>query len=234
MIDLYFYPSPNTWKASIMLEECGLAYCVIPIDITKDEQFASDFLAISPNNRVPAIVDHGAPGGPQSVFETGAILLYLAEKSGRFLAASGPDRVAAVEWLMWQVGGLGPMAGQAHHFLRYKAEGNDYAVERYTKEATRLYRVLDRRLGGRTWIAGDYSIADMACWGWVWFHRMHGQDLADYPNIRRWFFAMSERPAVQRGKRLCLDLIPEDFRTILEAPFYNAPVDYGAEGTQVR
>ena len=234
MIDLYFYPSPNTWKASIMLEECGFAYRVIPIDITRNEQFASDFLAISPNNRVPAIVDHDTPAGPQSVFETGAILFYLAEKSGRFLATSGPDRVAAVEWLMWQIGGLGPMAGQAHHFRRYNAEGNDYAVERYTREASRLYGVLDRRLAGRSWIAGDYSIADIACWGWVWFHRMHGQDLADYPNIGRWFFAMSERPAVQRGRALRLDLVSEDFRTALAAPYYNATVDYGAEGTQVR
>ena len=234
MIDLYYFPSPNTWKASIMLEECGLPYQVKPIDITRDEQFAPEFLAISPNNRVPAIVDHDAPTGPQSVFESGAILLYLAEKTGRFLAPSGPDRVAALEWLMWQMGGLGPMAGQAHHFRRYASEGNDYAVERYTREAARLYHVLDRRLDGRDWIAGDYSIADIACWGWVWFHRMHGQDLADFPHVGRWFFAMSERPAVQRGKALRLDLVSDEFRALLEGPFFEADATAGAAGTRVR
>jgi GST-like protein len=233
MIDLYYFPSPNTWKASIMLEECGLSYHVVPVDITKDAQFAPDFLAISPNNRVPAIVDHDAPGGPQPVFETGAILIYLAERTGTLLAPAGPDRVAALEWLMWQIGGLGPMAGQAHHFRRYAAEGNHYAVERFTKEAARLYGVLDRRLDGRTWIAGDYSIADIACWGWVWFHRLHGQDLADFPHIKRWFFAMSERPAVQRGKALRLDLVSPDFRTALERPYYDAGTDYGAKVTRV-
>jgi len=234
MIDLYYFPSPNTWKASIMLEECGLPYQVIPIDITKDDQFAPEFLAISPNNRVPAIVDHDTQTGPQSVFESGAILLYLAEKTGRFLAPSGPDRVAALEWLMWQMGGLGPMAGQAHHFRRYASEGNDYAVERYTREAARLYHVLDRRLDGRDWIAGDYSIADIACWGWVWFHRMHGQDLADFPHVGRWFFAMSERPAVQRGKTLRLDMVSDEFRALLAGPCYDADVTAGAAGTRVR
>jgi len=234
MIDLYYYPSPNTWKASIMLEECGLPYRVVPIDITKDEQFTPEFLAISPNNRVPAIVDHDAPDGPQAVFETGAILIYLAEKTGRLLAPSGPARVAALEWLMWQVSALGPMAGQAHHFRRYAPEGNDYAAERYTREAARLYGVLDRRLAGRDWIADYYSIADIACWGWTWFHRLHGQDLGDFPNVERWFFAMSERPAVQRGKALRLDLVSEDFRAALERPFYDAGTHFGAKVTQVR
>ena len=235
MIDLYYFPSPNTWKASIMLEECGLPYRVVPVDITKDEQFAPDFLAISPNNRVPAIVDHDAPGGPQPVFESGAILLYLAEKTGRFLAPSGPERVAAIEWLMWQMGGLGPMAGQAHHFRRYAAEGNGYAVERYVKEAGRLYGVLDRRLAGRRWIAGeDYSIADIACWGWVWFHQMHGIALDDFAEVRRWFLAMSERPAVERGRKVALDVLPDEFRTAFNGPFYQADVNLAAEQTRVR
>ena len=234
MIDLYYFPSPNTWKASIMLEECGLPYRVMPIDITRDEQFAPEFLAISPNNRVPAIVDHDGADGPQSVFESGAILLYLAEKTGRFLAPSGPDRIAAFEWLMWQMGGLGPMAGQAHHFRRYAPEGNDYAVDRYTREVARLYGVLDRRLAGRAWIAGDYSIADIACWGWVWFHRMHGQDLANFPEVARWFFGMSERPAVQRGKKVGIELASESFRPALEGPFFDAPIDIGAQDTRVR
>jgi GST-like protein len=132
------------------------------------------------------------------------------------------------------MGGLGPMAGQAHHFRRYASEGNDYAVERYTREAARLYHVLDRRLDGRDWIAGDYSIADIACWGWVWFHRMHGQDLADFPHVGRWFFAMSERPAVQRGKALRLDLVSDEFRALLEGPFFEADATAGAAGTRVR
>ncbi len=151
------------------------------VDITRNEQFEPAFLRISPNNRVPAIVDHDAPEGSRSVFESGAILVYLAEKTGRFLPASGPQRTAALEWLFWQMGGLGPMAGQAHHFRRYAPEGNEYGKERYTKETARLYGVLDRRLAGREWIVDDYGIADMACWGWVWFHRMHGQKLDDFP-----------------------------------------------------
>lgn len=217
-----------------MLEECGLPYRLIPVDITKDQQFEPDFLAISPNNRVPAIVDHDTPSGTQSVFESGAILIYLAEKTGRLLAHDGPNRVATLEWLMWQMGGLGPMAGQTHHFRRYKAEGNDYAVERYTKETARLYGVLDRRLAGREWIADDYSIADIACWGWVWFHRMHGQNLADFPNVSRWFFAMGARPAVQRGKSIGLELVSPEFGEVLTHDFYDVPENFGAERTQVK
>jgi len=234
MIDLYYYPTPNTWKVSIMLEECELPYRVIPVDITRDEQFSPEFLEVSPNNRVPAIVDHDTGGAPQPVFESGAILLYLAEKTGRLLPPSGPGRIATIEWLMWQVSSLGPMAGQAHHFRRYRAIGNEYAIERYTREAARLYGVLDRRLASRDWIADEYSIADIASWGWVWFHRMHGQDLADFPHVGRWFFAMSERPAVQRGKALRLDLAAEGFRRALEAPFYVAAVDLAATETLVR
>lgn len=234
MIDFYTFPSPNTWKVAIMLEECGLPYRVVPVDITADAQFAPEFLRISPNNRVPAIVDHDAPGGAQPVFESGAILIYLAERTGRFLSTSGPARVAALEWLMWQVGGLGPIAGQAHHFRRYAPEGNDYAVQRFTAEATRLYGVLDRRLAGRAWIADDLSIADMACWGWVWFHRLHGQDLAEFPEVHRWFFAMAERPAVGRAQALGLDMVNPTFRSALEQPFYNADTRFGAKTTQVR
>jgi len=235
MIDLYYYPTPNTWKISIMLDELGLPYRVVPVNITTSEQFAPEFLAISPNNRVPAIVDNDAPSGPQSVFESGAILVYLAEKTGRFLAASGPARVAAMEWLFWQTSGLGPMAGQAHHFLRYSSEGNDYAADRYTKECTRLYGVLDRRLKSVRWLAGDeYSIADIACWGWVWYHKMHGQSLDYFPNVARWFFAMSERTAVSRARTVGLDNISEETRLLLSRPYYDAPIDFARSKTEVR
>jgi GST-like protein len=216
MIDLYYFPTPNTWKVAIMLEECGLPYKIVPVDILNGEQLKPDFLAISPNNRVPAIVDQ-ATG--QSVFESGAILLYLAEKTGQFLPPSGAPRIAALEWLFWQVGGLGPMAGQAHVFLRYHPE-NTFAAERYTQECARLYGVLERRLDGRDWLADEYSIADMACWGWVWFHAMHGQALATYPSVQRWFFAMAKRPAVQRAKAVGLEIAPEEFRKTLHAEFY--------------
>lgn len=235
MIDLYYFPSPNTWKVAIMLEECGLTYRTIDIDITEGQQAAPDFLAVSPNGRVPAIVDHDAEGGAQSVFESGAILVYLAEKTGRLLAPSGPARVEALEWLFWQMGGLGPMAGQAHHFRRYAPEGNDYAVDRYVKEAARLYGVLDRRLAGREWIAGDaYGIADMACWGWVWFHPMHGLSLGDYPNVARWFAGVSGRPAVGRARRVGLDSRSDEVRAMLQGPFYGAPIDFAVEQTHVR
>ena len=224
MIDFYLFPSPNAWKVSIMLEECMLSYQIKVVDITQNRQFDPEFLKVSPNNRIPAIVDHDAQGGEQSVFESGAILLYLAEKTGRFLSRTGPSRVAALEWLFWQVGGLGPMGGQAHHFLRYKAGESSYATERYTKECSRLYSVLDRRLNGRDWIADDYGIADMACWGWIWFHRMHGQELPRFPNVERWFFEMARRPAVQRGKAVALDVVPDSLREMLDRPYFEAPV----------
>jgi len=234
MIELFYFPSPNTWKVSIMLEECALPYRLKIIDITRNEQFDPAFLAISPNNRVPAIVDHGAPEGPRPVFESGAILIYVAEKTGRFLPASGPNRTSALEWLFWQVGGLGPMAGQAHHFRRYAPEGNGYAVERYTTECARLYGVLDRRLAGRDWIAGDYGIADMSVWGWVWFHRLHGQSLDDFANVKRWFFAMSERPAVQRAKQLGLNALEPAVQQMMQGPFYRQADDFAKNKTQVR
>lgn len=223
MIDLYYAPTPNTWKVSIMLEECGLPYRVIPVDILAGEQSKPEFLAVNPNGRVPAIVDHDGPQGSQRVFESGAILVYLAEKTGRFLAANGPARAEALSWLMWQMAGLGPMAGQAHHFRRYAPQGNDYSAERYVKETARLYRVLEGQLATHEWVAGSaYTIADMACWGWVWFHPMHGQDLKDYPAISRWFYAISARPAVQRARAVGLSNLSEENRARLTGPYYGA------------
>lgn len=199
MIQLYFFPTPNTWKVSIMLEECDLPYTVIPVNIGAGEQFSPEFLAISPNSKVPAIVDPDGPEGPISLFESGAILVYLAEKTGRFLPAAGAARADVLQWLFWQVGGLGPMAGQAHHFRRFTGEQVPYAIERYTREVGRLYGVLDKRLQDREWIAGEYSIADIACWGWISYYEMQGQDLAAFPALQRWFRTMAERPAVIRG-----------------------------------
>jgi GSH-dependent disulfide-bond oxidoreductase len=221
MIDLYFAPTPNTWKVSIMLEECGLRYRVIPLDIMQNEQKSADFLAINPNGRVPAIVDHDAPDGPQPVFESGAILVYLAEKTGRFLAHSGRARVEAIEWVMWQMGGLGPMAGQANHFLRVAPSGNDYGIQRYVAETGRLYSVMDGWLATRDWLASDaYGIADMACWGWIWFHRMQRQDLADLPNLERWFEAVAARPAVARGRAIGLERQSDEMRAMMAGPYW--------------
>jgi len=235
MIEFHTYPTPNTWKVGIMLEECGLPYEVRLVDITKGEQFEPGFLTISPNNRVPAIVDCEAPGGARAIFESGAILLYLAEKTGRFLRPDGPARTAALEWLFWQVGGLGPMAGQAHHFMRYAPEGNDYAVDRYRKECARLYGVLDRRLGAAEWLAGaDYGVADMATWGWVYYHHMHGQSLDDFSNVRRWFDAMAERPAVAAAKMIGTDTFDADRRAALAGPSYQGDVQAGAAASLVK
>jgi GSH-dependent disulfide-bond oxidoreductase len=223
MIDLYFAPTPNTWKVSIMLEECGLPYRTIPVDIMAGDQKKPEFLAINPNGRIPAIVDHDAPDRPLPVFESGAILIYLAEKTGQFLAPAGRARADALGWLMWQMGGLGPMAGQAHHYRRYAPAGNDYSADRFVAESARLYGVMDRQLATSEWLAGkDYTIADIATWGWVWYHRMHGQTLDEFAAAARWFFAMSERPAVQRGKALGLDSLPEEIRARTEGAFYGA------------
>ncbi len=201
MIDLHYWPTPNGWKVTILLEELALPYRVVPVNIGRGEQFRPEFLAISPNNRMPAIVDHSpADGGaPLSVFESGAILLYLAEKTGRFLPADVRGRFEVIQWLMWQMGGLGPMLGQAHHFRQYAPEQIPYAVDRYTNEANRLYGVMDRRLAGREFLAGAYSIADMACWPWTVPYKRQGQALEDFPNVKRWFETMEARPAVQRG-----------------------------------
>ncbi len=189
-----------------MLEECGLAYNVIAVDITKGDQFAPEFLKISPNNRMPAIVDPDGPdGGPLSVFESGAILIYLADKTGRFLPEAGNARYGVLQWLMFQMANLGPVCGQAHHFRQYAAETSPYAVDRFTSEAGRLYNVMDRRLGEAEFLAGEYSIADMACWPWVGLHRHHGQPFEEFPDVKRWFDAISARPATQRGMALLKD-----------------------------
>jgi GST-like protein len=199
VIDLYFYPSPNGLKATIMLEECGLPYRVRFVNILRGEQFSADFLAISPNAKIPAIVDHDAGPQPLTIFESGAILLYLAEKTGRFLPNDLHARFDALQWLFWQVGGLGPMAGQAHHFRAFAKETVPYGIQRFTDEVNRLYAVLDRRLADREYLASEYSIADIAAWPWIVFHRRQGQSLEDFPSVKRWFEAIRERPAVRRA-----------------------------------
>jgi len=199
-IDLYYWPTPNGWKISIMLEECALRYVVRPVDISKGEQFTPQFLAISPNNRIPAIVDPDGPGGrPIAVFESGAILQYLGRKTGKFYPLNERARVAVDEWLFWQMGGLGPMAGQAVHFRRYAPEQIPYAVARYTDEVNRLYGVMNTRLAKREFLAGRYSIADIACVGWVRLAERQGQDLAQFPHLKRWFETIRARPAVKRA-----------------------------------
>lgn len=199
-IDLYFWPTPNGWKITILLEELGLPYKVLPVDIGKGDQFAPEFLAISPNNKMPAIVDPDGPDGePVSVFESGAIMIYLAEKAGRLIPADPRGRLRVLEWLMLQMGTVGPMLGQAHHFRQYAPERIPYAVDRYTREAGRIYGVIDRRLADEEYLAGDYSIADIAVWPWLLGERQ-GQDFADYPNLKRWRDAVKARPAVIRGR----------------------------------
>jgi len=205
-IDLYYWPTPNGWKISIMLEETETPYNLIPVDITAGDQFKPDFLAISPNNKMPAIVDsQGIEGQPLSLFESGAILLYLADKTGQFIPKQPRDRYSVIQWLMFQMGGVGPMLGQTHHFRQYAPEKIPYAINRYTNEATRLYRVLDKQLSQAEYIAGDYSIADMAIFPWIISHEKQGQNLADYPHLQRWFEAINQRPAVQRGLALLSD-----------------------------
>jgi GSH-dependent disulfide-bond oxidoreductase len=198
-LDLYFYPSPNGLKITIMLEECGLPYRIHFVDITRGAQFEPAFLRISPNNKIPALVAEEPGLGPLSLFESGAILLYLAERTSRFLPPDVAGRHRCLMWLFWQVGGLGPMAGQAHHFRAFASESVPYAVRRYTDEVNRLYGVLDRALANSEWVAGGYSIADMACYPWIMPHERQGQRLEDFPSLKRWFEAMSARPAVQRG-----------------------------------
>ncbi|MBB4618723.1 glutathione binding-like protein [Sphingomonas abaci] len=197
MIDLYYWPTPNGHKITLFLEEAGLDYRIVPVDIGKGDQFAPDFLKIAPNNRMPAIVDHEpADGGaPISLFESGAILLYLAEKTGRFLPADTRGRAEVVQWLMWQMGGLGPMLGQNHHFNIYAPEKIPYAQDRYRRETARLYGVLNSRLADRDYVAGDYSIADMACYPWIVPHEAQGQALTDFPHLHRWFDRIAARPA---------------------------------------
>ncbi len=203
MIDLFYWPTPNGWKISIALEELGLPYTVKPVNIGRGEQFAPDFLAISPNNRIPALVDHDPPGGgePFSSFETGAMLLYLAEKTGHLLPQDWRQRHTVIPWLMWQMGGLGPMLGQHGHFRLYATEKIPYAIDRYERETRRLYGVLDGQLGKtRAYVAGDdYGIADIAIFPWIMTHKAQGLTLDDWPHVKRWFATVRARDAVQRG-----------------------------------
>jgi len=210
MIDLYFWTTPNGYKVSILLEELELPYEVKPVNIGAGEQFKPEFLAISPNNRIPAIVDDDGPGGaPYSLFESGAILMYLADKAGRLLPRETAARYRVIEWLMFQMANIGPMLGQAHHFRGYAPEKIEYAVNRYTNEARRLYGVMDRRLEAHEYFADDYSVADIAIFPWLRSHARQGVDLDDYPHVERWYNALAERPAVQRG----LEVLEDQRRT---------------------
>ena len=204
MIDLYYWTTPNGHKVTIFLEETGLPYKIVPVNIGKGEQFTPEFLVISPNNRMPAIVDHAPEDatGPLSVFESGAILEYLADKSGQFLPRASRPRFEVLQWLYWQMGGLGPMAGQNHHFVQYAPVQIPYAIDRYVNETNRLYGVLNNRLSGRDYIAGDYSIADMACHPWIKLHKNQRQNLEDFPYLARWYALVDDRPAVQRAYAL--------------------------------
>ncbi len=211
MIDLYYWTTPNGHKITLFLEEAGLPYALHPINIGKGEQFQPDFLRIAPNNRIPAIVDNApADGGePVSIFESGAILLYLAEKTGQFLSTDLRQRVDTLQWLFWQMAGLGPMAGQNHHFTQYAPEQVPYAIDRYVKETARLYAVLDRRLADRAFITGDdYTIADMACYPWIVPHERQRQSLDDFPNIKRWFDVIQQRPATVRAYEIAERINP--------------------------
>ncbi len=207
MIDLYFWMTPNGYKVTIMLEELGWKYNVIPVNIGKGDQFKPDFLKISPNNRMPALVDHEGPDGrPISVFESGAMLMYLAEKAGfQFMPQDMRRRYDVIQWLMFQMASVGPMLGQAHHFRRYAPEKIEYAVDRYTNEARRIYGVIDKRAGEAPYLAGEYSIADMATYPWLRTHNWQGQDLNDFPNLKRWYDSIEARPAVQRGLAVMKD-----------------------------
>ena len=207
MIDVFFWPTGNGKKITIMLEEVGLEYRIIPINIGKGDQHTPEFLAISPNNKMPAIIDHDVEGDPITMFESGAILVYLAEKTGKLLPTDTRGRFRVLQWVFWQVGGLGPMAGQAHYFLKYAPQKNAEGMERFRNETARLYGVMDRQLGKEEFLAGDYSIADIAAWPWVFRHDWQEQDLDDFPNVRRWFDAVGERPAVARGAEVGADLV---------------------------
>lgn len=199
-IDLYYWPTPNGWKISIALEEMGLPYNVIPVNISKGDQFKPEFLAFSPNNRMPAIIDPNGPDGkPITIFESGAILQYLGRKTGQFYPADERGRVEVEQWLMWQMGGFGPMLGQNHHFNHYAPEKIPYAIERYVKETNRLYGVLNKRLADREYVAGAYSIADMAMVGWAKLWERQSQNIEDFPHVKRWLATLMARPAVERG-----------------------------------
>jgi GST-like protein len=219
MIDLHYWPTPNGHKVTMFLEEAGLDYTLKPVNIGKGDQFKPDFLAIAPNNRMPAIVDHAPAGGgaPVSLFESGAILLYLAEKTGRFIARDVAGRAEVLQWLFWQMGGLGPMLGQNHHFTQYAPEKVPYAIDRYVKETNRLYGVLDRRLADRPFVAGaDYTIADMASYPWIVPYEKQGQRLEDFPNLQRWFHAIAERPATKAAYAPAPEINPDFGKTLSE------------------
>lgn len=208
MIDVFTWPTPNGHKVHIMLEECGLPYRAIPVNIGAGDQFAPEFLALSPNNKIPAITDPEGPDGqPISLFESGAILVYLAGKTGRFLPQDVRGRFEVLQWLMFQMGGVGPMLGQNHHFRQYAPEKLPYAVDRYTNEARRLYGVIDRRLAASRWLGGpEYSIADIATWPWLRNWKNQGMELSDHPHLERWFHAIDARPAAQRGVKVLADM----------------------------
>ena len=211
MITLYTWPTPNGKKVQIMLEETGLPYCAVPVNISNNEQFAQDFLKISPNNKIPAIVDTDGPapraGRPYSLFESGAILVYLAGKAGQFMGKNDRERFDVLQWVMFQMGGLGPMLGQAHHFRIYAPEKVPYAIQRYSQEAQRLYKVLDTRLSESRFLgSAHYSIADIACWPWIASYERQGIRLSDFPHVERWFNTIAARPAVQRGVAIFSDL----------------------------
>lgn len=203
-IELYYWPTPNGWKVTMFLEEVGLPYEVKPVDITSGDQFEEGFLEISPNNKMPAIVDPDGPGGDSiSIFESGAILIYLAEKTGSFLPQTPREKYRTLEWLMFQMGSVGPMLGQTHHFRKYAPEKIEYAIDRYTNEAERIYGVIDRRLANSEYVAGsEYTIADIAIYPWLVSHEAQGQDMSDFPNLSRWFEDIGSRPAVQRALKV--------------------------------
>ncbi|HQT27315.1 MAG TPA: glutathione S-transferase N-terminal domain-containing protein [Burkholderiales bacterium] len=208
MIDLYYWTTPNGHKITIFLEEAGIPYRIVPVNIGKGDQFSEEFLKISPNNKIPAIVDNAPSdrGEPISVFESGAILLYLAEKTGRFLASDTRGRFEVLQWLFWQMSGLGPMAGQNHHFSQYAPEKIPYAIDRYVRETNRLYGVLDKRLADREYIAGDYSIADIASYPWIVPYERQGQKMEDFPNLERWFRSIGARPAVRKAYEIAASI----------------------------
>lgn len=233
MIDLYYWTTPNGHKLTIFLEETGLPYRIKPVHIGKGEQFAPDFLTISPNNRIPAIVDHGPVdgGAPVSIFESGAILLYLAEKTGQLIPPDLRGRTEVLQWLFWQMAGLGPMAGQNNHFANAAPEKIPYAIDRYVRETARLYAVLDKRLEDREFVAGAYSIADIAAYPWTVGHARQQQNLNDFPNLKRWFESIAARPAVQRAYALAKEINPSG------PPKYDAEshkILYGQDASTVK
>ncbi|MEZ5938436.1 MAG: glutathione S-transferase N-terminal domain-containing protein [Hyphomonadaceae bacterium] len=220
MIDLHFWPTPNGWKITIMLEECDLPYRIVPVDIGKGEQFEPEFLKLSPNNRMPAIIDHApADGaGPLSIFESGAILQYLARKTGRFYPEDERSRSSVDQWLFWQVGGLGPMAGQCNHFRNYANDPGQYGIDRFTNEVDRLFGVMNGVLKQREWLANEYSIADIACWPWIRIYKRYGVDLNSFAHLRAWFDRMGERPAVRAGSNVGREMrVPGQIRPSPEA-----------------